>query len=641
MEPAANNVDSHSEQDFQELSQDLISRVTKVYDSVRDEYSSWSYSDSEQALLSLSKPSPLPPPLPKPSTQNTALYPSEATTFGGIWEVMDYEYDKVTGCQTSKTNTYPLSITSAVDASFRPYSSYTSCAPASRNIFVGDDSHYMPFVPFSDDEAYDFSNDNELYNYFAWQKPGLDSDEQVIALETLRRLVFNQKLLPKEIDATLVLPAPSETIFSLVRKRDFPKWPSLVTNLQSIVPRNVSDSESVIKYFLDYFCTNLNCMTGFCITHDESTVKEQAPEYVPPKNPPVKVSDMATAPCGPDCFLQVASMANAIGTHWSESDKQLLSVTLRYAPDTLPCDLSVICRKPCREIYRYQIKYKYPAPLPLPPKHKQPAKLTFKDDDPSVFVPSIPCRHQGPCSADTDCECFRNHAHCRSRCSCAKACSRRTGCSCKQSRRLCGTNKCSCYKANMECDPEVCLQCKAKDVDSDLCRNVGIQRGDFKSTEVRESQYGLGLYVTEPCEERDLITEYVGEIIYEETVTSRGLHASHKGRSYVFTLNPDLCLDSSDAGNEARYINHSNTPNCLTKVLLVNGEHRLGVYANRRIAEDEELFIDYGPSFWGTEKDTTEPSAGVNGTQPELDRLMPLPPLGYVDDDPKDLTYIP
>lgn len=127
--------------------------------------------------------------------------------------------------------------------------------------------------------------------------------------------------------------------------------------------------------------------------------------------------------------------------------------------------------------------------------------------------------------------------------------------------------------------------------------------------------------------------------------------AVHKGRSYVFELNSTYSLDSCSAGNETRYINHSSTPNCCCigtsvfflflnihwcrdaefsdplLVMLVNGEHRIGVYASTctlhlyiipkrqlnipslftatKILEGEELFINYGPNFFPT-PDTKE-----------------------------------
>jgi len=89
-------------------------------------------------------------------------------------------------------------------------------------------------------------------------------------------------------------------------------------------------------------------------------------------------------------------------------------------------------------------------------------------------------------------------------------------------------------------------------------------------------------------------------LIFEPTFHSRDAVAVHKGRSYVFELNSTFSLDSGSAGNETRYINHSSTPNCGCTIMLVNGEHRIGIYALTKILQGEELFINYGPNFFPT-----------------------------------------
>lgn len=40
------------------------------------------------------------------------------------------------------------------------------------------------------------------------------------------------------------------------------------------------------------------------------------------------------------------------------------------------------------------------------------------------------------------------------------------GCHCAQGKidRICGTERCPCRKANRECDPELCVKCKARQV---------------------------------------------------------------------------------------------------------------------------------------------------------------------------------
>ncbi|KAF8970309.1 hypothetical protein BDZ97DRAFT_1652502, partial [Flammula alnicola] len=491
-----------------------------------------------------------------------------------------------------------------------PYPPYDSCIPISRNIMRGDDPDYLPFIPFSDDPTYDYTYDNDHHKYFAWHKPDRDPDcaryvlplpdfqvltlslltilVEVIVFETVRKLVVDRDLSYWEIDNTGLLPMLTDRMLKLTRKRDFPKWrPD--DQLKPLLPvaSNAARPKETVKYFLDRFCNNLNCVTGFCTTH----LKTQSPNPVAPKLPYYKLSDSIDAPCGKHCFLQTSTLADSIGTFWTADDMETLFAALDIAPDALPCDLAIICRKPCREVRKGQIRNVRSNTSIIIATIQEYAYNALKSLD-----SRLPCKHAGPCDATSACACFLTRAHCHTRCGCAKACAsgvrRWKGCSCAKSAKVCGTKKCSCFRQFVECDPEVCLQCEAKwseltpdfvslDMHSNLCRNVGIQRGRFKDTEVRESRWGLGLFMAESCEKGDLVTEYVGELIYNPTVRSRDGIATHKGRSYIFDLNRRIAVDSAYAGNGTRYINHSSHPNCDTAVFLVNGEHRIGVYAGK------------------------------------------------------------
>jgi hypothetical protein len=104
-----------------------------------------------------------------------------------------------------------------------------------------------------------------------------------------------------------------------------------------------------------------------------------------------------------------------------------------------------------------------------------------------------------------------------------------------------------------------------------------------------------GLFALENIDVNDMVIEYVGEIVRQHVADVREKRYERMGigSSYMFRLDNEYIIDATTRGNLARFINHSCDPNCCAKIIRVDEEKKVVIYALKPIMIGEELTYDY------------------------------------------------
>ncbi|XP_029929153.1 histone-lysine N-methyltransferase 2A isoform X2 [Myripristis murdjan] len=110
----------------------------------------------------------------------------------------------------------------------------------------------------------------------------------------------------------------------------------------------------------------------------------------------------------------------------------------------------------------------------------------------------------------------------------------------------------------------------------------------------RSAIHGRGLFCKRNIEAGEMVIEYAGIVIRSVLTDKREKYYDGKGIGcYMFRIDDFDVVDATMHGNAARFINHSCEPNCYSRVINVEGQKHIVIFALRKIYRGEELTYDY------------------------------------------------
>jgi hypothetical protein len=109
--------------------------------------------------------------------------------------------------------------------------------------------------------------------------------------------------------------------------------------------------------------------------------------------------------------------------------------------------------------------------------------------------------------------------------------------------------------------------------------------------------HGWGLFAKTPIPQDTLVAEYRGTLLRKSVADKREARYRAEGKDcYLFDIDGEVVLDSTQSGTISRFTNHSCSPSLYARLLEVGdggGEARLAFFARYDLAAGQELTYNY------------------------------------------------
>ncbi|XP_053125298.1 histone-lysine N-methyltransferase 2A isoform X2 [Hemicordylus capensis] len=154
------------------------------------------------------------------------------------------------------------------------------------------------------------------------------------------------------------------------------------------------------------------------------------------------------------------------------------------------------------------------------------------------------------------------------------------------------------YNPNDEEEEEVQLKSARRATSMDLPMPMRFRHLKKTSKEAvgvyRSPIHGRGLFCKRNIDAGEMVIEYAGNVIRSILTDKREKYYDSKGIGcYMFRIDDSEVVDATMHGNAARFINHSCEPNCYSRVINIDGQKHIVIFATRKIYRGEELTYDY------------------------------------------------